>query len=493
MSTPIGTRALRVLLAVALTCVGAVALAVPARATNSYTQPGNRTQACAVDWYAKTDLSSSYTKDYDGNGTIDVGEVYSNQGYLYAVSSTNTYPTVHGPGAFDIQHFFVGTSMGFRIPIATDYTMYGVKVVVNMASDSPQTFQINDTSFSTMGLAAYQRFDGDPKYTVEAPTPKVTISGTEITLEWAVLPAGSANIYGFSATATSFADPTTRADDPANHYIIQAELTGRYAEGAGCEPTVPPLPTPPTEQRCQQVLAGRSLFPVPAGDLTARDKYGDGGETNADGWVTSTTTRGIRLYGATDNDLTNVTFTAVAAQGFTFVAPVAPATITVVTGSPSGMGQLYSNGYTATATGIGDVVVSPDGKTVTLTIANMPAKSAFAFGITAQLDGSLKQLVIDETMVGTLTNCSIPTKSATPTKTRTTVKPTEHETRPEETRHDEPGPGETTTTAPAAPARGTLAATGSDVSLVGVGIAGVVLASGVGLILVTQKRRRTRG
>lgn len=157
----------------------------------------------------------------------------------------------------------------------------------------------------------------------------------------------------------------------------------------------------PTAQACEQVLGGRTLMPVGAPDIAARPKYGTGGETNADGWG-SGATRTFRVYGATDNALTNVTFTAKAAQGMTFVPGTTSA---VLTGSPTGMGQLYANGYTAAATGIGAPVVSADGKTVTLTIAEMPTGSAFAFSVNAALDGSLQQMVIDELMVGTLKGC----------------------------------------------------------------------------------------
>ncbi|MEA4812423.1 MAG: SdrD B-like domain-containing protein, partial [Anaerolineaceae bacterium] len=72
--------------------------------------------------------------------------------------------------------------------------------------------------------------------------------------------------------------------------------------------------------------------------------------------------------------------------------------IVVITGSASGMGMLYGNGYTAAATGIGTVSVSADGSEVTLFIQNMPAKSAIAFGVGAVADGSGKAFVINETL-----------------------------------------------------------------------------------------------
>ena len=370
-----------------------------ATATNPETIPGDLTVGCAVDWRAVSDLSHSYTKDYDGNGTIESGEQYSNRGYIQEVTSRDTYPAVQGPGELILHHWTnSATALGFRLPVATDYTMYDVTVRI-----APQSTNFTlDSTVTALGLAKYVAIDGNPAYLLEAPAPTVTTDAGAIILHWDVIPAGSANIYAFGGTATDGA-----ALDPASHYLIGAKLTASYAEGSGCPVTAPPVPTAPTEGPCEQVLTGRTLMPVGAPDITERPKWGDGGEVNADGWG-SGDTRTFRLYGATTNDLTDVTFTATAAQGFTFSPS---SSFTIVTGSPTGMGALYANGFTVAATGFGTPTLSADGKTLTLTIASMPANSAFIILMTATLDGSMKQLVIDEQMVGTLADCTVPQPS----------------------------------------------------------------------------------
>ena len=387
----------------ALLALGTLLLpATTAHATSPDTLPGLHTVGCAVDWRTQSDLSLSLTKDYNNDGTITNDEVYSNRGYLYEVSSDNTYPAVHGPGDLLIHHWADNASdLGFRLPLATDYTMYDVTVTIT--ADSPN-FTLA-SGLTPLGLDKYVAIDGNPKYTIAAPAPTVTHVGGALVLHWDTLPAGSANIYGFDGTTTG-----SNAQDPANHYLVGATLTATYAEGAGCTPTVPPFPGLPDVGKCEVALAGRTLLPVDATDVTTRDKYGKHGEVNADAWGAGAT-RTFRLYGTSDRDLKDVTYTAHAAQGFTFD----PASVgAVLTATPVGMGTLYADGYTVAATGIGTPVVSADGRTVTLTIASMPAHSGIAFTITAVLDGSLKQLVVDETLVATKSGCKKPHHSDSP-------------------------------------------------------------------------------
>lgn len=70
-------------------------------------------------------------------------------------------------------------------------------------------------------------------------------------------------------------------------------------------------------------------------------------------------------------------------------------------------GRLPNNGYTLAATGIDTPVVSADGRTVSLHVASMPAKSAVSVNVTGTLDGTGAVMVIDETMQGTLAGCQI--------------------------------------------------------------------------------------
>ena len=75
------------------------------------------------------------------------------------------------------------------------------------------------------------------------------------------------------------------AGQVSDTFEAKAQLRGSYAQGAGCQVTTPPVVAPPAEAECRQVLAGRTVMPMPAGDVTVRDKTGDGGEVNADGWA----------------------------------------------------------------------------------------------------------------------------------------------------------------------------------------------------------------
>ena len=100
-------------------------------------------------------------------------------------------------------------------------------------------------------------------------------------------------MFAFTGTPTDGSNP----GDPANHYFISAQLTGTYAEGSGCATTAPPVPPAPVAGECEQVLTGRGLIPVGPGDVTVRDKWGVGGETNVDSWGGGTGTRYVRLGG----------------------------------------------------------------------------------------------------------------------------------------------------------------------------------------------------
>jgi len=208
-----------------------------ALATNPNTISGNFTTQCAVNWKTRVDLSSSLTQDYNNNGTIESEEVYSNQGYLQEVSS-RADPTwaAHGPGDFLIHHWWNNsTSLGFRLPVATDYDLTDVNAVIHTDSSNWEL----GTTFTPAGLTKYTLIDGNSKYLLEAPAPQVTAVNGELHLHWDFIPAGSANIYYFSGSVTDGSD----ARDVVNHYLAGAELTATYSEGdATCPAPTAPLP-----------------------------------------------------------------------------------------------------------------------------------------------------------------------------------------------------------------------------------------------------------
>ncbi len=388
----------RAVTAAALASLATLGLvATPAYANNPSTQNGNHTQGCAVNWYAQSDLSTSYTKDYDGDGVISSSEQYSNQGYLSGVDP-NPGLASSGPGDFSLQHWVnTGTSVGFRLPVATNDTLYNV--TVRIKADSTNLQLLGD--LTSLGLDKFHALDGPASYATLSPAPTVAFDqarGT-YTLHWDTIPAGSANVFGWSGTALDGA-----AADPASHYLISATLTGSYGPGSDSCALLPAVPSAPTGGPCDLGLAGQTSWNIGTSDITTRTKVGTGGEINSDGYFNGAT-RNLRLYAATDVSLTNATLTFTAAAGFTFQAPT---TWNVITASSRGMGMLYANGYTVAASGIGTPTVSADGKTLTLTVASMPAQSAVAVEVIAVPDGSNQTLVMNESMLGTKTDCQAP-------------------------------------------------------------------------------------
>lgn len=159
---------------------------------------------------------------------------------------------------------------------------------------------------------------------------------------------------------------------------------------SGEEEAVPPLPTTPPANVCEMILTGRTVWAAGAGGVTERDKYGEGGEVNADGWGNY-----LRLYGATDKLLKNVSLVFTPTQGFSFTG----AYNTIAT---PGAGNLQNSGY---INGVEDMqIFFRDGKFY-VTIATMPAGSSFSFN--AAIDRSTDvTLYMDSIMRGEDAFCS---------------------------------------------------------------------------------------
>lgn len=248
------------------------------------------------------------------------------------------------------------------------------------------------------------------------------------------------------------------------------------------------LPTPETPELtpCQVTTVDRTVWSPYSHDINERSKYSSSwgsdeptwGEANADGWFTSRgeakagDSRTLRLYGATRKDITNATVTFKAVQGLTFDAS------TINTISAPGAGALKDSGFTNTVEGLGDIQVSEDGKTVTVTIAHMPADSAFSFNINGTLTGEtlegspiLAQIVLHNWLTGTDSECTVPSEEPT------TPAPS-----------DSPTPEATTPApAPSATPSDNLARTGADTPM----LAGAAIMAGLaGLGALTLRRRQ---
>ena len=406
MFARINRRASAGFMAIAMV-ISQVAVVTPSFATNSSTTPGNYTNGCSVNWQAKSHLSHSLTQDYNGNGTIEGEEVYSNQGYIQEVSSRSSYPAVNGPGDFLLHHWTnSNTSVGFRLPFATDHVMNDVTVTVKTESANLALGQ----AIAPMGLAKYVAIDGNPKYTTELPAPTTVEYGNgTITMKWATIPANSANIFNFSGNALDGA-----ALNPASSYYIGASLSATYTQGQGCEVSVPAPPAPNPVDPCKFATYGRTVWNLDGGDIDARDKYDENGsyisgtdfegEINADGWGPATSPT-FRLYGGTRTALNNVDMTWKPTQGFDFTPNTSSV---VITGTPAGMGMLYPNGFVAAVDGadIGTPTLNPDGS-ISLHIKHMPANSAVVFTVSTQADGNHTSFSMNSTFTADREECRV--------------------------------------------------------------------------------------
>lgn len=416
---------MRTALVATLVSLLAVIPATLANATNTGTVTGVATKGCALTWHAAsvnntalTNTDATYPRlmeDLAGN-SVD----YSNGGFIRSVS-----PDRGGAGLFEIQHWYDHSKMYFRIPLATDYPTTGGTMTVTLPAGYTYS-QVGLTPYDY--VAAVYGTKTPPKYMSATVTPTVTLDGNIATVTYPAMPSDShALSVQFMADIGSESNAVSR--------IATATYKATYVQGGSptCPITTPKPPKPKPINRCDAWLTGQTVFGLLNTDVTVRDKWDNFGtirlsswtadrskptpmgEINADGWGMPSPT--FRLYAATNVAQTSVTLTWRAAQGYTFKPGSLGA---VITANPTGMGELYAKGYTVAATGIGTPRLSADGRTVTLTVARMPASSAVALTAIAIPDGSGKALVINSISRGTI-DAPYCTCSPRPTPTITTT------------------------------------------------------------------------
>lgn len=364
-------------LILALCFVGASPVA---HATNKNTVSGNDTTACAVTWTATTRYNDpALATDLNGN-PVDA----TNGGFATEVS-----PGLGDPGHFELQHFVIRNQIYWRLPIASTYSIYNASI----------TFTA-DPAMGTVAPVQLTPFDYAHRLAAGGDTSLLDLFPNEFTLPGDPTKLGTIPAKSHSTQSYLWVQTLTAPFNAETIYTATATLTGTYAMGAGCESSVPPAPEPKDVDACSFYTYGRTTWPLGSPDITTREKYdADGspateGEINADGWGMPKPT--LRLYAATDVELNNVELKWWPTQGFAFT----PNSFTaVVTGSSTGMGTLYGQGYVNPADGIGTPTLNPDGS-VTLTVTHMPANSAIAFNVGATLDGSYETLSMNETMTG---------------------------------------------------------------------------------------------
>lgn len=370
-------------------------IAIPAgsaSATNPGSESGDKSVGCGVDWQVES-LQDPDEKDmpeglrhYNGT-TYD----YGNSGFVREV---NDQVFTGHTGYMEIQHYLTGSgdtsALNFRLPIATKKTILNAQVTLTLPDG------LTWTQETKQDYAAWiNKWKTEYSFGNVAPS-NVSLRGNTIVIDLGTLRAGTGRILNLTAPVS---DATAR-----DSYIATARLTGAYLESgnaaAGCAPTTPPARETPALGTCQVALTGRTIRSLTAPDVEQRIKDSAlPGETNADSWGDAMTASSWRIYGATDVALTDVTFTAEAVSGLTFDA-AAPVKVL----SPGG-GALPVK-YRGAVSGVGTPVVSADGKTVSVTIASMPTGSSVSLNLTGRPDGTGKQMIIDETLVGTSTDCT---------------------------------------------------------------------------------------
>lgn len=492
----------RLTIATALSATLATALiAGPAMASpsdeNQPTGPGtangDKSTACRADWTAAAILDTDILAHHpelvnpaditrNADGSVNKIATGSNNGYTSKISTNFNTETYKAPGMFEANHWIAGSMQNWRFPVATKNKLAaGTTITVDLPDDMANTSFIGKLE-TRAGLNAYMQAWGprEAEYTWNDGDFTATLTDATKNI-WTItlnkgLDANTGTIFQFTGTF-----PTGAESSRASANLVGAQFP---ADGQVCGD----LPTPETPEltKCQVTTVDRTVWSPYSRDIDERSKYAGSwgseepkwGEANADGWFTSRgeakagDSRTLRLYGATHKDLTNATLTIKAVQGLTFDAS------TINTISNPGAGALKGNGFTNTVEGLGDIKVSEDGKTITVTIKHMPANSGFSFNINGILTGEtlenspiLAPIVLHNWLTGTDSECTVPTEEPT------TPAPS-----------DSPTPEPTTPApAPSATPSGNLARTGADTPM----LAGTAIMAGLaGLGAVTLRRRQ---
>lgn len=492
----------RLTIATALSATLATALiAGPAMASpsdeNQPTGPGtangDKSTACRADWTAAAILDTDILAHHpelvnpaditrNADGSVNKIATGSNNGYTSKISTNFNTETYTAPGMFEANHWIAGSMQNWRFPVATKNKLAaGTTITVDLPDDMANTSFIGKLE-TRAGLNAYMQAWGprEAEYTWNDGDFTATLTDATKNI-WTItlnkgLDANTGTIFQFTGTFPEGAESSR-----ASANLVGAQFP---ADGQVCGD----LPTPETPEltKCQVTTVDRTVWSPYSRDINERSKYAGSwgseepkwGEANADGWFTSRgeakagDSRTLRLYGATHKDLTNATLTIKAVQGLTFDAS------TINTISNPGAGALKGNGFTNTVEGLGDIKVSEDGKTITVTIKHMPANSGFSFNINGILTGEtlenspiLAPIVLHNWLTGTDSECTVPTEEPT------TPAPS-----------DSPTPEPTTPApAPSATPSGNLARTGADTPM----LAGTAIMAGLaGLGAVTLRRRQ---
>ena len=463
--------------------------------TGPSTANGDKSTACRADWTAAAILDTDILAHHpelvnpaditrNSDGSVNKIATGSNNGYTSKISTNFNSETYKAPGMFEANHWIAGSMQNWRFPVATKNKLAaGTTITVDLPDDMADTAFIGKLETSA-GLNAFMQSWGprEAEYTWNDGDFTATLTDAAKNI-WTItlnkgLDANTGTAFQFTGTFPEGAESST-----ASANLVGAQYP---ADGQVCGD----LPTPETPEltKCQATTVDRTVWSPYSRDINERSKYAGSwgseepkwGEANADGWFVATGTdpkagdsRTLRLYGATHKDLTNATLTIKAVQGLKFDAS------TINTISNPGAGALQGNGFTNTVEGLGEIKVSEDGKTITVTIEHMPANSGFSFNINGILTGEtlenspvLAPIVLHNWLTGTDSECTVPTEE--PTTPAPSDSPTPEPTTPAPT--------------PSATPSGKLARTGADTPM----MAGAAIMAGLAGLGALALRRRQR-
>ena len=461
--------------------------------TGPSTANGDKSTACRADWTAKAILDTDILAHHpelvnpdditrNSDGSVNKIATGSNNGYTSKISTNFNTETYKAPGMFEANHWIAGSMQNWRFPVATKNKLAaGTTITVDLPDDMANTSFIGKLE-TRAGLNAFMQSWGprEAEYTWNDGDFTATLTDAAKNI-WTItlnkgLDANTGTVFQFTGTFPEGAESST-----ASANLVGAQFP---ADGQVCGD----LPTPETPKltKCQVTTVDRTVWSPYSRDINERSKYAGSwgseepkwGEANADGWFVATGTdpkvgdsRTLRLYGATHKDLTNATLTIKAVQGLKFDAS------RINTISNPGAGALKGNGFTNTVEGLGDIKVSEDGKTITVTIKHMPANSGFSFNINGILTGEtlegspiLAPIVLHNWLTGTDSECTVPTEE--PSTPAPSDSPTPEPTTPAPT--------------PSATPSGNLARTGADTPM----LAGTAIMAGLAGLGAAALRRR---
>ncbi len=175
---------------------------------------GIRTDNCNVNWYAQSFMDT------------DIAD-YQNTGYLYKVAKNHT---ATDPGVFEVQHWMSGSTLFWRIPVATDYAIDNAKITVNLPAEFNYTVSPNGYDYVN-----------DPRVMPGVYPNLVTVTPGMITPTATGVEINLGNLAtGIRSPGVLISGTVPASMNSHDTFYLDATLTGTYIQGKGCKAPEPP-------------------------------------------------------------------------------------------------------------------------------------------------------------------------------------------------------------------------------------------------------------